>query len=133
MQSSYVGGLGFESWPGKRPFFTKNSKIGGKIQMALIISFERRLAHQITFFLRHLLYIMFSSKRGPHTDFLLLKNQLLFSIQENRTFYSSGNGMKILLALKAKYGHEILLFHFVLCKMSSYSAKYRKMAFKTRS
>ena len=29
--------------------------------MALIISFERRLAHQITFFLRHLLYIMFSS------------------------------------------------------------------------
>ena len=68
------------------------------------------------------LFFFFPSKEA-HTDFLLLKNQLRFSIQENRTFYSSGNGMKILLALRAKYGQEILLFQFILFKKSSYSAQ----------
>ena len=46
MLGSQVEGLEFDSWSDQRPFFPKICKKGGKIQIALIISLEREVAHQ---------------------------------------------------------------------------------------
>ena len=121
MQYSYVDGLEFESWPGKRPFFTKNSKIGGKIQMALIISFERRLAHQITFFLRHLLYIMFSNIDFNRAHIIQIFSELVSDESKQKAENTSWNVIfNTLRFLKLRKSFEMKIHLNVLIQFYSF-------------